>query len=39
MIEGRVTEKLDGRRVRVDLTATTEGAKVLGAARAVVQLA
>jgi acyl dehydratase len=38
-IEGRVTEKLDGRRVRVDLTATTDGAKVLGAARAVVQLA
>ncbi len=38
-VEGRVTQKLDGRRVRVDLTATSGGAKVLGAARAVVQLA
>ncbi len=36
---GRVTEKLDGRRVRVELTATSGGAKVLGQARAVVQLA
>jgi acyl dehydratase len=38
-VEGRVTDKLDGRRVRVDLTATSGDAKVLGAARAVVQLA
>ncbi len=36
---GRVTEKLDGRRVRVELTATAGGVKVLGQARAVVQLA
>lgn len=38
-VSGRVTEKLDDRRVRVELTATSQGDKVLGQARAVVQLA
>ena len=38
VVEGRVAEKLPGRRVRVDLTATSGGDKVLGQARAVVQL-
>jgi acyl dehydratase len=38
-VEGTVTGKLDDRRVRVDLTARAGGAKVLGQARAVVQLA
>jgi acyl dehydratase len=38
-VSGRVTEKLDDRRVRVELTATSAGDKVLGQARAVVQLA
>ncbi len=37
-IAGRVTEKLDGNQVRVDLTATSGGAKVLAGARAVVRL-
>jgi acyl dehydratase len=38
-ISGEVTEKLDGGRVRVLLTATIgEGTKVLSAARAVVRL-
>jgi len=36
---GAVTEKLDDRQVRVTLTATCGGEKVLGQARAVVQLA
>lgn len=36
---GRVTEKLDGRRARVELSAVAGGVKVLGQARAVVQLA
>jgi acyl dehydratase len=38
-VSGRVTELLDDRRVRVELTATSAGDKVLGQARAVVQLA
>jgi acyl dehydratase len=38
-VSGRVTEKLDAGRVRVELTATAAGDKVLGQARAVVQLA
>ena len=38
-VSGRVTEKLDDRRVRVELTATCDGVTVLGRARAVVQLA
>ncbi|MCU0266327.1 MAG: MaoC family dehydratase [Actinomycetia bacterium] len=38
-VAGAVREKLDGRRVAVDLTATVGGEKVLGQARAVVQLA
>ena len=38
-VSGQVTEKLDGRRVRVELTARCNGDKVLGQARAVVQLA
>lgn len=37
-VTGKVAAKLDGRRVRIDLTATCEGAKVLGVARAVAQL-
>ena len=38
-VAGAVREKLDGRRVVVELTATVGGEKVLGQARAVVQLA
>ena len=38
VVAGRVSEKLPDRRVRVDLTATSGGEKVLGQARAVVQL-
>jgi acyl dehydratase len=38
-VSGKVIEKLDGRRVRVELTATSGGEKVLTMARAVVQLA
>jgi acyl dehydratase len=38
-VTGKVTELLDGRRVRVELSATAAGDKVLGQARAVVQLA
>lgn len=38
-VAGRVTEVLDGGRVKVELTATCNGDKVLGMARAVVQLA
>ena len=38
-VTAAVAQKLDGRRVRVDLTATSDGAKVLGRARAVVALA
>jgi acyl dehydratase len=37
-VTGTVTEKLDGHRVAVDLTATTDGTKVLTRARAVVRL-
>ena len=36
---GRVVEKLEKRRVKVELSATHGGGKVLGQARAVVQLA
>ena len=39
VVAGRVTELLGAGRVRVDLTATCGGEKVLGAARAVVRLA
>nr|WP_231134907.1 MaoC family dehydratase [Motilibacter deserti] len=39
VVAGRVTEVLDGGRVRVELTATSAGVKVLGQARAVLQLA
>jgi acyl dehydratase len=39
VVGGRVSEKLDDGRVRVELTATSSEAKVLGAARAVVRLA
>jgi hypothetical protein len=39
VVTGQVTELLEGRRVRVELTATAAGDKVLGQARAVVQLA
>ena len=39
VLSGRVTEVLDGGRVRVELTATSAGVKVLGQARAVLQLA
>ena len=38
-ISGRVTEKLDGNRVRLEITAALEDTEVLKAARAVVQLA
>jgi acyl dehydratase len=37
-VAGRVTEVLDGGCVKVELTATCNGDKVLGMARAVVQL-
>ena len=37
-VAGSVIELLDGGRVKVDLVATCDGAKVLGMARAVVQL-
>ncbi|MEZ0092043.1 MaoC family dehydratase [Streptacidiphilus sp. EB129] len=38
-VSAKVAAKLDDRRVRVDLTATSAGDKVLGMSRAVVQLA
>ncbi|OEJ94894.1 MaoC family dehydratase [Streptomyces thermolilacinus] len=38
-VTGKVAAKLDDRRVRVDLTAMSDGQKVLGMSRAVVQLA
>ncbi|SEL05411.1 MaoC family dehydratase [Streptacidiphilus jiangxiensis] len=37
-VTGKVAAKLDDRRVRVDLVATSDGQKVLGMSRAVVQL-
>ncbi|MFF4952153.1 MaoC family dehydratase [Streptomyces chattanoogensis] len=37
-LRGTVTEKLEGRRIRVALEVLCEGAKVLGSAQAVVQL-
>ncbi|MCZ0987520.1 MULTISPECIES: MaoC family dehydratase [Streptomyces] len=38
-VSGKVAAKLDDNTVRVDLTATSEGEKVLGMSRAVVRLA
>ncbi|GCB46810.1 MaoC family dehydratase [Streptomyces sp. NL15-2K] len=38
-VTGKIAVKLDDSRVRVDLTATSAGQKVLGMSRAVVQLA
>ncbi|MEU0371335.1 MaoC family dehydratase [Streptomyces sp. NPDC006283] len=38
-VSGKVAAKLDDNRVRVDLVATSDGQKVLGMSRAVVQLA
>ena len=38
-VTGKVAAKLEDRRVRVDLVATSGGEKVLGMSRAVVQLA
>ena len=38
VVTGRVAEKLTERRVRVELIASSDGVKVLGAARAVVRL-
>ncbi|MCB5165983.1 MaoC family dehydratase [Streptomyces bambusae] len=38
-VSAKVAAKLDDNRVRVDLTATSAGQKVLGMSRAVVQLA
>ncbi|GAA3828725.1 MaoC family dehydratase [Streptomyces chiangmaiensis] len=38
-VSGKVAAKLDDRTVRVDLTATSAGQKVLGMSRAVVRLA
>jgi acyl dehydratase len=37
-VTAKVAEKLEDKRVRVDLTATSEGSTVLGRARAIVQL-
>lgn len=37
-VAGKVIEQLDGDRVKVELTATCDGLKVLGMARVVVQL-
>ena len=37
-VSGKVVELLDGHRAKVELTATCNDAKVLGMARAVVQL-
>ncbi|MDH6140895.1 MULTISPECIES: MaoC family dehydratase [Kitasatospora] len=37
-VTGKVAKLLDGRRVQVDLVATSGGQKVLGQSRAVVQL-
>ncbi len=37
-VSGKVTELLEDNKVRVELTASSAGAKVLGQARAVVQL-
>jgi acyl dehydratase len=39
LVEGVVKEKLEDSCVRVDLTATSDGVRVLGQARAVVRLA
>jgi hypothetical protein len=39
VVTGVVKEKLDGRRVRVELTARSADEKVLSQARAVVRLA
>ncbi len=39
VVAGKVAEKLEGRRVRVDLTATSQGEKALSRAQVVVQLA
>ncbi|HSE56168.1 MAG TPA: MaoC family dehydratase [Nocardioidaceae bacterium] len=38
VVTGKVSERLDGARVRVELTVRSGDAKVLGAARAVVRL-
>ena len=38
-VAGTVTERLDGHRVAIDVTARTDGTKVLTRARAVVRLA
>ncbi len=38
-VSGKVIEVLDGARVKVELTTTCDGVKVLGMCRAVVQLA
>jgi acyl dehydratase len=38
-VSGTVTERLDGQRVAVDVTARSDGTKVLTRARAVVRLA
>jgi acyl dehydratase len=38
-VAGKVTELLEGNRAKVELTTTCDGVKVLGMARAVVQLA
>lgn len=39
VVSGRVVEVLEGGRVKVELTTTCDGVKVLGMARATVQLA
>lgn len=38
-VKARIAEKLANNQVRIDLTATSNGQKVLGLARAIVQLA
>ncbi|MGP4020762.1 MaoC family dehydratase [Saccharopolyspora sp. 5N708] len=38
VVTGRVVDKTDGKRVVVDLSATTEGTQVLARAQAIVQL-
>ncbi|MCX9190565.1 dehydratase [Carbonactinospora thermoautotrophica] len=39
VVAGKVAEKLEGRRVRIDLTATSQGEKVLARSQMIVQLA
>lgn len=38
VVDGRIVEKLPDNQIRVDIIATSDGQKVLGMARAIVQL-